>query len=62
MSEALVTQFGAPDAPYCDPTTARGLECRGTHGAPGQARQGHLAEYATVAVKRGHGGRCQVGG
>lgn len=23
MSESLVTQFGAPDAPYCDPTTAR---------------------------------------
>src|SRR5207244_11195197 len=23
MTEALVTQFGAPDAPYCDPTTAR---------------------------------------
>jgi len=23
MSEALVTQFGAPDAPYCDSTTAR---------------------------------------
>jgi arginase family enzyme len=23
MSEALVTQFGEPDAPYCDPTTAR---------------------------------------
>jgi agmatinase len=23
MSESLVTQFGAPDAPYCDPETAR---------------------------------------
>src|SRR3954447_15851662 len=23
MTEALVTQFGAPDAPYCDPATAR---------------------------------------
>ncbi|HLX41358.1 MAG TPA: agmatinase [Ktedonobacteraceae bacterium] len=23
MSESLVTQFGAPDAPFCDPTTAR---------------------------------------
>ena len=23
MSEALVTQFGAPDAPFCDPATAR---------------------------------------
>ena len=23
MSESLVTQFGAPDAPYCDPTAAR---------------------------------------
>jgi agmatinase len=23
MKETLVTQFGAPDAPYCDPTTAR---------------------------------------
>lgn len=23
MEESLVTQFGAPDAPYCDPTTAR---------------------------------------
>jgi agmatinase len=23
MSDALVTQFGAPDAPYCDPNTAR---------------------------------------
>src|SRR2546429_9514963 len=23
MSESLVTQFGAPDAPYCDSTTAR---------------------------------------
>ena len=23
MTEALVTQFGAPDAPYCDPNTAR---------------------------------------
>ena len=23
MNEALVTQFGAPDAPYCDSTTAR---------------------------------------
>ncbi|GAC1392114.1 MAG: agmatinase [Ktedonobacteraceae bacterium] len=23
MTESLVTQFGAPDAPYCDPNTAR---------------------------------------
>ncbi len=23
MNEPLVTQFGAPDAPYCDPATAR---------------------------------------
>jgi len=23
MKDALVTQFGAPDAPFCDPTTAR---------------------------------------
>jgi agmatinase len=23
LNESLVTQFGAPDAPYCDPTTAR---------------------------------------
>src|SRR6266516_6016626 len=23
MEEALITQFGAPDAPYCDPATAR---------------------------------------
>ncbi len=23
MTDALVTQFGAPDAPYCDPATAR---------------------------------------
>src|SRR5947199_4396910 len=23
MTEALVTQFGAPEAPYCDPNTAR---------------------------------------
>jgi agmatinase len=23
MSDALITQFGAPDAPYCDPNTAR---------------------------------------
>ncbi len=23
MNDSLVTQFGAPDAPYCDSTTAR---------------------------------------
>src|SRR5205823_13912732 len=23
MHDSLVTQFGAPDAPFCDPTTAR---------------------------------------
>src|ERR1700694_2856689 len=23
MNESLVTQFGAPDAPFCDPATAR---------------------------------------
>src|SRR5260370_21485933 len=23
MNDTLVTQFGAPDAPYCDPATAR---------------------------------------
>src|SRR5437667_4227676 len=23
MNDSLVTQFGAPDAPFCDPTTAR---------------------------------------
>ncbi len=23
MNDPLVTQFGAPDAPYCDPATAR---------------------------------------
>ena len=23
MNEPLVTQFGAPDAPYCDPSIAR---------------------------------------
>lgn len=23
MKEPLVTQFGAPDAPYCDPSAAR---------------------------------------